>query len=198
MAWTEPRAFLGSPRVEGTGAGREDEKHWTTAGCRKSQLIVVEESVWSQKHHDSITCGMAYASNPAPQHRQKGVCAMGHTLSPLPSPAPPCGHGRSSNPRSFHPSGRGGSRARLRRTMAHCRHWSSSLVTSSQPFPALADLEHAKKSTGARRVCTAGRSQGIGPSHRHTSDGQPPLDRGYASWHASVSASRMSIAPIIT
>ena len=82
---------------------------------------------------------------PAPQHG-KGVCAMGHTLSPLPSPAPPCGHGRSSNPRLFHPSGRGGQSAASTHHGALPALVFLSRHVLTQPFPALADLEHAKKS----------------------------------------------------
>ena len=56
------RAFLGSQRVEGAVSG-EKTRSIDSQTSGKSQTIVVEESVWSQKQNYSIKCGMSYASN---------------------------------------------------------------------------------------------------------------------------------------
>src|SRR5215475_12602932 len=107
----------------------------------------------------------------------KGVCAMGQALYPLPSQAPPCGHGRSRNLRLSDPSGCGGTDSGFD---AKCRIAGTGLPLSSRPqtaFPRVGRSRTCQEiATGARRVCTAGSDQGIGPSHRNTpSDGKPPL-----------------------
>ena len=55
-------AFLCSQRVEGT-ALQERTSSIDPQAPGKSQTIVVQESLWSQKQNCSIKCGMSYASN---------------------------------------------------------------------------------------------------------------------------------------
>ena len=99
-----------------------------------------------------------HASNPCASARQRRMCHGPH--APLPSPAPPCGHGRSSNPRLFHPSGRGGAE---RGFDAPWRIAGTGLPLSSRPHTAFPSVGRSRTcqeiSTGARRVCTAGRSK---------------------------------------
>jgi len=54
--------FLGSRRV-GRAVAEEKTSRIDPQAPGKSTPIIVQESLWSQKHNDSIRCGMSYASN---------------------------------------------------------------------------------------------------------------------------------------
>src|SRR5215510_7679241 len=65
--------LLYSQRVEGTTSG-ERARSIDPQAPGKSQTIIVQKSLWSQKHHDSIRCGMSYASNTCVLEQQRRIC----------------------------------------------------------------------------------------------------------------------------
>jgi hypothetical protein len=65
--------LLCSQRVGGTTSGERARRSCPQAPG-KSKTIVVQERVWSQKQHDSIRCGLSYASHTCVSERKRRMC----------------------------------------------------------------------------------------------------------------------------
>ncbi len=101
----------------------------------------------------------------------KGVCALRQARYPRASPAPPCGPGRPRNPCLSDPPGRAGTGRGF-----HAQRGVAGTVlfldrdVLPPPFPALGDLEHARKSRRvpvvfARQDVPKGLAQLVGLPH---------------------------------
>ena len=69
--------LLCSQRVEGTSFGERVRKTALQAPG-KSQIIVVQKSLWSQKQNDSIRCSMSYALNTCVSEWKRCTCRRGN------------------------------------------------------------------------------------------------------------------------